>query len=104
MTRNQALIQGIEFDLPHYHRQRMARRAGIQMQMLRDADSSPCLDGHRVQMIRNALVETTRNQFNNALTVEEVIEPLRHGVDIRAIEQADAYMADPANQRSRGSV
>lgn len=99
MKRNESLIEGIEFDLVYFHRQRIARRSGLQMQMLRDARDAPLVNGSRVDMLRSALVETKRNEFNTALTVEEVIEPLRVGVDIRAILQADAYMADPAHQR-----
>lgn len=99
MKRNKSLIEGIEFDLVYFHRQRIARRSGFQMQMLRDARDAPLVNGSRVDMLRSALVETKRNEFNTALTVEEVIEPLRVGVDIRAILQADAYMADPAHQR-----
>ncbi|WCE03846.1 hypothetical protein [Pseudoxanthomonas sp. JBR18] len=99
MNRNQALADGIEFDLTHFHRHRMARRAGLQMQLLRDARNAQTIDEDRVAMLRKALSETGRNRFNTVLTVEEVIQPLRCGVEISAIALADAYMADPVNQR-----
>lgn len=96
MTRNEALIQAIEFDLSHYHRQRMSQRAGIQMQLLRNESMQLAPDPERLRAIREAMVETTRDQTRTALTVSEVIEPLRRGVSIDCINQADRIMADPA--------
>ncbi|WDS36964.1 hypothetical protein [Pseudoxanthomonas sp.] len=99
MTRNEALIQAIEFDMMHYHRQRFAQLAGLQMQMLREAKDLSTANQERLEALRSAMVETARNMLNTALTTEDVIEPLRVGVDICAINYADALMADPANHR-----
>jgi hypothetical protein len=97
MTRNDALIQAIEFDLVDFHRQRMAQRAGLQMELLRNEERRPDPDPSRIGRIREAMVLTKRNAFSTSLTVAEVIEPLKHGVSIGSIRQADEFMADPAS-------
>lgn len=104
MTRNEALIQAIEFDLMDYHRGRMSQRAGVQMQLLRDAQHQLAPNADRIARIRDAMTETLRNQLNTALTVDEVIEPLRRGVSIQSIKLADQIMADPASWKAQGRV
>lgn len=99
MTRNEALIQAITFDLVHYHRARMAQRAGLQMQLLRAEKNRIPHNIARLNAIRVAMVDTTRNRLNSKVTIDEVLEPLRHGVSIEAIHYADQVMADPENQR-----
>ncbi|MCL1500290.1 hypothetical protein M3O57_11795 [Xanthomonas nasturtii] len=56
MTRNQALIQAIEFDLRDFHQQRMAQRAGLQMGLLREEQCRPVPDLSRIGRIREAIV------------------------------------------------
>ncbi|QLC71461.1 hypothetical protein [Xanthomonas campestris] len=99
MTRNDALIEGIEFDLVHFHRRRMAERAGLQYQMLREERGKMPPDEERIASVRAAIADTMKKKFDTLLTVEEVVDPLRHNVDIRAINVADRFMADPVAWR-----
>lgn len=104
MARNEMLIDNIQYDLTDFHRRRMAQRAGEQANLLREERGRPTPNQTRIKTIRAAMAETTLNAFNTSLTVEEVIEPLRHGVSIRAINVADKLMADPQAWRQQPQV
>ncbi|MBV6855904.1 hypothetical protein KWH45_21060 [Xanthomonas campestris pv. mirabilis] len=104
MARNEMLIDNIQYDLTDFHRRRMAQRAGEQAHLLREERGQPKPNQTRIKTIRAAMAETKRNALNTALTVEEVIEPLRHGVSIGAISLADKLMADPQAWRHQPQV
>ncbi|MBV6867888.1 hypothetical protein [Xanthomonas euvesicatoria] len=104
MARNEMLIDNIQDDLTDFHRRRMAQRAGEQAHLLREERGQPRPNQMRIETIRAAMAETKRNSFNTDLTIEEVIEPLRHGVSIGAISFADKLMADPQAWRQQPQV
>ena len=77
MTRNEALLQAIEKDLPHYHRVRMNKLQGEQMDQLLAEQKKARPDAKLVETLRNAIAQTERNKRDVSITEREVLVPLR---------------------------
>lgn len=84
MTRDEALLQAIQSDLPDYHRRRMAQRQGEQMQALMAERAKATPDTALIDQLRKAMVQTERDKRDISITVREVLEPLRAKVEGRS--------------------
>lgn len=82
MTRNEALLQAIEKDLPLFHRQRMAKLQGEQMAALSAEQAKAAPDAKVIAQLRKAMVQTERNKRDVSVTEREVVQPLRKLIDL----------------------
>lgn len=85
MTRDEAILQAIERDLPDYHRRRMAQRQGEQMQALLAERAKATPDPALIDQLRKAMVQTELDKQDISITVREVVEPLRARVEGRSV-------------------
>lgn len=84
MTRDEALLQAIENDLDHYHRQRMARLQGEKMAALLAERAKQNPDTSVIAQLRQAIVQIERDKQDASITMREVVEPLRARVRDRS--------------------
>ena len=80
MTKDEALLQAIEHDLSHYHRQRMARLQGTCIAKIIAEKSKEQPDLVLVEQLRAELIQLERNKFNVEITEQEVLQPLRNRI------------------------
>lgn len=80
MTRDEALLQAIESDLPHFHRDRMAKRQAEQSAALRAERAKASPDSKVIERLRKAMVQTERDKADPSITEREVLEPMRRRV------------------------
>ena len=77
MTRDEALLQAIEKDLPEYHRRRMAKLQGEQMAALRAEEAKASPDLEAIEQVRNAMIQIERDKQDISITEREIVESLR---------------------------
>lgn len=80
MTRNQALLQAIEKDLPYYHPQRMAKLQAEQARALAVKRAKPDPDAKAIEQLLQAIAQTERDKRDVSITEREVVEPLRQAL------------------------
>lgn len=80
MTRDEALLQAIEHDLVHFHRQRMAERHGKQAMALAAERDKAHPDPNIIEQLHQAMVQTERDKRDVSITEREVLQPLREAI------------------------
>ena len=88
---NKAFLAAIESDLVHYHKERMVKRQAMDRSEIRAEERKASPDAARVRKLREDIAFTTRNMFNTAVTVQEVVNPMRKalGLPPRVVEERD---------------
>lgn len=84
----EALLEQLESDLVHFHRQRMADRQAALFQRLHAELREDCPNQSLVEELRQSMVQAERDKRDVSITEREVLVPLR--AEIAAIRASKA--------------